>query len=161
MSQFLSFHVAGEDCAIDLALVREIVRFESATRVPRVPHCVRGVVNLRGSVVPVIDLAAGLGRPAAPVTPQTCLLVVEMPLGGESAVLGLVVDSVLQVLEAGAEDVEPPPSFGTAVPPSSLLGVARSADGLALLLDLEHLLGSGALLGPLAASAAALGRETA
>ena len=161
MSQFLSFRVAGEDCAIDLSHVREIVRFESATRVPRVPDCVRGVVNLRGSVVPVIDVAAGLGRPAAPVTAQTCLLVVELPLGGESAVLGLVVDSVLQVLEASAEDIEPPPAFGTAVPTASLLGIARSADGLALLLDLEHLLGSGALLGPLAASAAALGRETA
>ena len=161
MSQILSFRLAGEVCAIGLSHVREIVRFESATRVPRVPGCVRGVINLRGSVVPVIDLAAGLGRPASPVTAQTCLLIVETPLGGESALLGLVVDSVLQVLDARDEDIEPPPAFGTTVPPSSLLGMARSSDGLALLLDVEHLLGSGALLGAMAAGAAGLASETA
>jgi len=143
--QVLSFHVAGEDCAIDLAHVREIVRFESATRVPRVAACVRGVVNLRGTVVPVIDLAVGLGRPAAPVTAHTCLIVVELLLGGERAVVGLVVDSVQQVLDAQPEDVDPPPSFGTPVPPTALLGLVRSAGGVVLLLDLEHLLASGAL----------------
>jgi purine-binding chemotaxis protein CheW len=150
--QFLSFLVGGEDCAIDLAYVREIVRHEAATRVPRVPACVRGVVNLRGSVVPVIDLAVGLGRPAARVTSQTCLLVVEMPIGGERSVVGLMVDAVSQVLELRPEDVEPPPSFGTAVPAAFLVGVARSQDAFVLLLDLEHLLGEGALLDGTAAS---------
>jgi purine-binding chemotaxis protein CheW len=121
---------------------------------------VRGVVNLRGSVVPVIDLGVALGRPASPMTAQSCLLVVELPVGGENAVLGLVVDSVLQVLDARAEDIEPPPSFGTAVPPASLRGLARSSDGVALLIDLEHLLASGSL-GSLAAGAAALRSEPA
>ena len=144
--QLLSFQVDGEDCAVDLAQVREIVRYESATRVPRVSECVRGVVNLRGNVVPVVDLAVALGRVATPVTAQTCLLVVETPIGGERTVVGLMVGSVSQVLELEQADVEPPPSFGTKVPADVLLGVARVAERFVFLVDLERLLGSQSLL---------------
>ena len=96
VQQLLSFEMGGLHCAVELAHVREIVRYEPVTRVPRVPTCVRGVVNLRGSVLPVIDLAVGFGMPQAPVTAQTCLLVVEAAIGGDRAAVGLVADSVPQ-----------------------------------------------------------------
>jgi len=144
--QCLSFRMGREEYAVDLTRVREIIRYESATRVPRVPACVRGVVNLRGSVVPVIDLAIGLGMAGAAVTPQTCLVIVEVAVGGETSVLGLLADAVDQVLDLGAEDIEPPPSFGTRVPAAYLLGMARSDGRFVLLLDLDRLFGEGALL---------------
>jgi purine-binding chemotaxis protein CheW len=153
--QFLSFQVGGVDCAADLSHVREIVRYEEATRVPRVPSSVRGVVNLRGSVVPVIDLAVGFGMAATDVTPQACLLVVEMAVGGERAVVGLLADAVSQVLELRADELEPVPSFGTPLPPAFLLGMARTDGGFALLLDLARLVGEGALLDGTAAGRSA------
>lgn len=152
----LTFLMNRDEYAVDLLRVKEILRYEGATRVPRVPSCVRGVVNLRGSVVPVIDLAAWFGMPEAATTPLTCLLLVEMAVGAETSVLGLVVDAVDQVLEVEAADVEPPPSFGTAVPPEYLLGMAPSGEAFAFLLDLDRVLAEGALLHGMKA-----GRETA
>ena len=143
---FLSFLVGGVECALDLVDVREIVRYERATRVPRVPAAVRGVVNLRGTVLPVIDLAVGFGMPAAPVTPETCLLVVEVAFAGEHSAVGLLADAVSQVMDLHAEDVEPAPAFGTPVPAAYLLGMARSSGGFSLVLDLRRLVGEGALL---------------
>lgn len=145
MSQFLSFVMGQDECALELRHVREIVRYESATRVPRVPAWVRGVVNLRGNVVPVVDLAVGLGMPEAPVTAQSCLLVVEAAMGGEPSVLGLIADAVREVLDLRPEDIEPPPSFGTRVPAECLLGMVRSESGFVLLLDLDRLLGGDVL----------------
>ena len=141
--QLLSFQMGGLACAVDLAQVREIVRYELVTRVPRVAACVKGVINLRGSVVPVIDLAVAFGLPESPVTAETCLLMVEMAVGSERAVVGLLAASVNQVLEVGAEDLEPAPPFGTPIPASSLLGLARSPAGIALVLDVHRLIGEG------------------
>jgi purine-binding chemotaxis protein CheW len=104
---------------------------------------VRGVVNLRGSVLPVIDVAIGLGIPEARATAQRCLLVVEAAMGGERAVVGLLADAVDHVLELLPDQIEPPPPFGTAVPAALLLGVARLATGFVLLLDLDRLLAEG------------------
>jgi purine-binding chemotaxis protein CheW len=139
--QFLSFLMGADACAVELSHVHEIVRFESATRVPRVPACIRGVVNLRGNVVPVIDLAVGLAMTEAPVTPRSCLLVVEATLGRERSVVGLIADAVSQVLDLRPEDIEPAPSFGTRVPATFLLGMVRSESGFVQLLDLDRLLG--------------------
>jgi purine-binding chemotaxis protein CheW len=145
-SQFLSFLIGREECAVDLLQVREIVRYVSATRVPRVAACVRGVVNLRGDVVPVIDVAVGLGMPAAPVTVQTCLAVVEVMVGGEKTVVGLITDAVIQLFDLRPDDIEPAPSFGTQVPAAFLLGAAREDGRLVLLLNLDRLLGEGGFL---------------
>jgi len=159
--QCLSFLMGREEYAVDLLRVREIIRYEAVTRVPRVPACVRGVVNLRGSVIPVIDLAVGIGMPAAAVTPQTCLVIVEMAVGGEGSVLALLADAVSQVVDFGAEDIDPPPPFGTRVPAAYLLGMARSDGRFVHLLDLDRLLGEGALLRGLEAGAPAPGRSPA
>jgi purine-binding chemotaxis protein CheW len=145
--QFLSFRSGGEECAMELPRVREILRYETLTRVPRAPAFVRGVLNLRGNVVPVVDLAVGLRLPAAPVGSRTCILIVELAIEGEPTIVGLVVAEVSRVLELTAEDVEAPPSFGTRVPVSVLKGVTRVDGKFVLLLDLDRLLGDGSLLG--------------
>ena len=144
--QFLSFLVGGVPCAVDLTYVREIVRYEPPTRVPRAAAAVRGVVNLRGTVVPVVDLAIGCGIAAAPVSALTCLLVVEMAIGGEAAVVGLLVDAVSEVLELSTDALEPVPAFGTPLPASCLLGLVPAQEAFAFLLDLERLVGDGVLL---------------
>jgi purine-binding chemotaxis protein CheW len=144
--QLLSFLVGGVACAAPLAHVREIVRYEPPTRVPRSPRAVRGVVNLRGTVVPVVDLSVACGLAAASVTAQTCLLVVEMAVAGEAAVLGLLVDAVSEVIERGDDELAPVPPFGTPIAASVLLGLVPAREGFAFLLDLDGLVGDGALL---------------
>jgi purine-binding chemotaxis protein CheW len=110
--------------------------------VPGVPPSVRGVINLRGSVVPVIDLAMkfGLGETAA--TKRTCVLIVEAALGDERAVVGVMADQVREVLELAPQDIEPAPQFGTRVRLDFLTGMAKVGKGFALMLDLDRVLAS-------------------
>lgn len=142
--QCLTFLLDEVEYGVELSRVREVVRYEGATRVPRAARRVRGVVNLHGSVVPVVDLAAGLGLSEAVVTPWTCLIVVETAGGGQTSVLGLLADSVCRVLDLGPEDLEPPPAFGTRVPAAALLGTARTPGGFVHLMDLDRVLDEGA-----------------
>jgi purine-binding chemotaxis protein CheW len=160
--QYLRFGLAGTDYAVGILQVKEILQFETTTRVPGVPPSVRGVINLRGSVVPVLDLALKLGLPETAVTKRTCILIVETDVGGERAVMGVMADEVREVLELGPEDVEPPPSFGARVRVEFLQGMGKVEKGFALLLDLdrvlsadERALASGAARGEVAAPAGA------
>jgi len=146
-TQYLGFFLAGDEYAIGILRVREIIEYETVTRVPATPPWVRGVMNLRGSVVPVIDLAVKFGFPPAPVTRRTCIVVVETDLEGERAVMGVVADSVSQVLDLAPGDVEPPPAFGTAVRVDYLLGLGRLQDRFVLLLDIDRILSAAELLG--------------
>ena len=97
--QFLTFQVAGEEYALGVLRVREILEYGVVTRVPLTPPWIRGVFNLRGGVVPVVDLAVKFGVPPGEITPRTCIVIVEASLGGETALMGLVADAVNQVLE--------------------------------------------------------------
>lgn len=144
--QVLTFHIGGDTYAIDILRVREIVEYQTVTRVPTAPVWIRGVVNLRGNVVPVLDLAVKLGLPGAPVGRRTCIVLVEVELQGEEAVLGIVADAVDQVVDLTPADVEPPPSFGARVHPDYLLGMAKLDSRLALLLDIDRILTSDELL---------------
>jgi purine-binding chemotaxis protein CheW len=105
-----------------------------------VPPSVRGVINLRGSVVPVIDLALKFGLPETGVTKRTCVLIVEVELEGERTVMGVMADQVREVLELGPEEIEPPPPFGTRVRVEFLKGMGKVGKGFALLLDLDRVL---------------------
>jgi purine-binding chemotaxis protein CheW len=145
-TQYLAFFLAGDECAIGILRVREIIEFDAVTRVPATPPWVRGVMNLRGSVVPVIDLAVKFGLPPSPVTRRTCIVVVETELEGERVVMGVMADSVSQVLDVAPEDVEPAPAFGTAVRVDYLLGLARLEDRFVLLLDIDRVLSAAELL---------------
>lgn len=139
-TQFLSFSVAGSDYGLPILKVREILSFEGATPVPGTPPSIRGVVNVRGAVVPVVDLAVKFGRGPTDATKRTCVLVVESVAGGESLTVGLLAAAVNEVVELAAGDVEPPPAFGTGVRVDHLLGLGKTPAGFVLLLDLERVL---------------------
>jgi purine-binding chemotaxis protein CheW len=129
-TQFLSFMLAGEVYAVDILRVKEIIEFGSLTRVPAMPAAVRGVINLRGRVVPVIDLAARFGIPESPVTARTCIVMME--IGGDDdapTVVGIIADAVCEVLDLTAGQVQPPPSFGTPIGAEFLDGLAEGAGG--------------------------------
>jgi purine-binding chemotaxis protein CheW len=145
-SQYLCFRLAGEECAIGILRVREIIEYDTVTKVPAMPPWVRGVMNLRGSVVPVIDLTVKFGLPESPVTKRTCIVIAEVALDGEPAVMGIVVDAVSQVLELSAADIEPPPAFGTSVRVDYLLGLGKFGDRFVLLLDIDRILSAAELL---------------
>jgi purine-binding chemotaxis protein CheW len=141
--QYLSFALAGSDYAVGILQVKEILQYETVTRVPSVPPSVRGVINLRGAVVPVVDLAVKFGLPVTAVTRRTCILIVEAALGGERTVVGIVADAVREVLELGPEEIEPPPSFGTQVRVDYLVGMGKAGKGFVLLLDLDRVISAG------------------
>jgi purine-binding chemotaxis protein CheW len=139
-SQYLGFHIAGEEYAIGILRVREILEYDTVTKVPTTPPSIRGVINLRGSVVPVVDLAVKLGLPESVVTKRSCVVVVEIALDGERTVMGLLADAVSQVIDLPAAEIEPPPPFGTRIRVECLLGMGRSGKKFVLLLDIDRLL---------------------
>ncbi len=143
-AQYLSFIVAGEEYALGILQVKEIIEYDTVTRVPGTPAWVRGVFNLRGSVVPVVDLAVKLGMPPATLTRWSCIVVVEVKLGIERVVLGMLSDAIGQVIELEPGAIAPPPTFGTPVHVDYLLGMERVGTGkkFVLLLDIDKVLSS-------------------
>ena len=139
-SQYLTFYVGGEEYAISLIRIREILEFSGATRVPGSPPSVLGVINLRGRVVPVIDLSHKFGSPRPSVTSRSCVVLVELEAGGETLVIGLLADAVREVLDLPADAIEPTPAFGTRARIEFLHGVGRHADRFVLILDIDRLL---------------------
>jgi purine-binding chemotaxis protein CheW len=146
-SQYLGFSLAGETYAIELLRIREIIEHVPITRVPGMPAVVLGVINLRGRVVPVVDLAVKMGLGARPITRWTCFVIVEAQLEGERTTLGLLADSVSEVIELGPQDIEPAPSFGTRAPADFLSGIGRQEQRFILLLDLDRVLSVDELVG--------------
>lgn len=139
--QYLSFELAGSEYGVGILGVKEILQYETITPVPSVPRSVRGVINLRGSVVPVIDLAARFGLAETAVTSRTCILIVEVSLDGRPTVMGLMADSVREVIELGPQDIEPPPAFGTRVKVDHLIGMGKVAGKrFVLLLDVDRVI---------------------
>lgn len=144
--QYLTFHVAGEEYAVGILQVREIIEYGTVTKVPTMPEFVRGVINLRGSVVPVVDLAAKLGLPPTNVSRWSCIILVEVAIEGEETVVGVLVDAMGQVIELSPEDVEKPPSFGTRARGEALRGMGKVGNKFIMILDIERVLGHSAVL---------------
>lgn len=139
--QYLTFELAGEEYALGILRVKEILEYDTLTRVPNAPTAVRGVINLRGNVVPVVDLALKFGLAATTVTKRTCIVIVEARVGGEDVVMGVLADAVSQVVELADSDIAPPPSFGARVRAEQLLGMAKlDARKFALMLDIDRVL---------------------
>jgi purine-binding chemotaxis protein CheW len=138
--QYLSFALAGSDYAVGILQVKEILQYEAVTTVPSVPASIRGVINLRGEVVPVVDLAVKFGLGPTPVTSRTCVLIVEAMLEDEQVVMGVLADAVREVLDLGPTDVLPPPNFGTQIRVEFLVGMASVGKGFVLLLDLDRVI---------------------
>jgi purine-binding chemotaxis protein CheW len=136
--QFLAFAIAGTDYGIPVLRLREIIQCDAITPVPSVPRWVRGVLNLRGSVIPVLDLAVKFGQRDTPVDGQSCVLVVEVDLAGERILAGVMADSVNEVVDLGSDEIMPPPPFGSHVKPEYLLGLAPVGDRFAFVLDLDR-----------------------
>jgi purine-binding chemotaxis protein CheW len=139
-TQYLSFSLRGTEYAVGILKVKEILQYEATTRVPSTPRSVRGVINLRGQVVPVVDLAAKFGLGETEPSRLTCILIVEALLEGTPAVVGVMADSVQEVIELGKDDVEPPPAFGTQVKVDFLLGVGKIGKRFVLLIDLDRVI---------------------
>ena len=110
--QYLGFVIADEEYAVGILKVKEILQFDAITRVPGTPQTIRGVTNVRGSVVPVIDLAVRFGLPEREVTKRTCIVIVEVDLDGEKTIMGVMADSVSQVIDLATDDIQPPPRSG-------------------------------------------------
>jgi len=138
--QYLTFFIRGEEYAVRILRVKEIIEYESVTRVPTTPVHVRGVINLRGTVLPVIDLAAKFGHGDSEATRTTCVIVAETKLDGGVLVVGLLADSVSSVIDIAASAIEPPPSFGTNIRVDFLTGMGKLEGRLVLILDLDRIL---------------------
>jgi len=146
VQQYLTFMIAGEEYAISLLKVKEIIEYDTVTPVPKTPEWVRGVINLRGSVVPVIDLAVKFRLPASVAGRLTCIVITEVECAGEATIMGVMADSVRQVIDLKPEDVEHPPTFGTRVKVDYLNGMARSGKKFCLILNTEKVLSTDELL---------------
>ncbi|WP_145154905.1 chemotaxis protein CheW [Pseudomonas oryzihabitans] len=138
--QHLTFVVDGETYAVDTLAVREIIEFGQLTQVPLMPACIRGVINLRGAVVPVVDLEARFGGRPTRVGPRTCIVILEVCDGEDTQVLGVVVNAVSEVLEIAAADIRPAPAFGSRLAPHFIAGMVKSEEGFVTLLDVARVL---------------------
>jgi len=140
--QYLTFFLAGEEYAITILQVTDIIECGAVTRVPGTPPWIRGVHNLRGTVVPVIDLAIKFGLPATEITRRTCIVIVELRTEDETLIMGVMADSVHQVVDFTAEQIQQAPAFGPRVHVDCLLGMASSNGKFVLLLDIERIFSS-------------------
>lgn len=138
--QHLTFGLGKETFAIPIQRIREILQFEALTEVPLTPPFVRGVLNMRGAVVPVLDLSVRFERDLTAIGPRTCVVIIEVPTAEESVVLGVLVDHVNEVLEIAPDEVEPAPSFGSSVRPDFVSGVAKVGSRFVIVLDVAHAL---------------------
>ena len=137
-AQYLSFMLGGEMFAIGILAVREILEYAGVTPVPQMPPSISGVINLRGTAVPVLDLARRLEREPAPVTKRTCIIVVEVDGDDGPFVIGILVDAVNAVLDIPAAEIEPAPRFGAQVKAEMLHGIGKVNGRFVLLLDVQH-----------------------
>jgi purine-binding chemotaxis protein CheW len=134
-TQFLTFSLGDEVFAMDIRTVREIIQHGAITTVPLMPEFVRGVINLRGAVVPVIDLHARFGRPASRPGKKTCIVIFDAQRGDERVELGLMVDAVSEVITLDASQVEPPPHFGSTVRRDFIAGMGKLGARFVIILE--------------------------
>jgi len=140
IKQYLTFMLGGESFGIGIMAVKEIIEFGGITEVPMMPDAIRGVINLRGAVVPVMDLAARFGRPQTVPGKRTCIVIVELESEGERQVTGIVVDAVSAVLDVPASEIEPAPSFGTRIRGDFIGGMGKINGRFVILLNVERVL---------------------
>lgn len=145
-SQFLSFVLDDELFALDISKVREVLEFGTVTRVPRTPEFMRGVINLRGTVVPVVDLRLKFGMPRTEKRINTCIIIVEVTIDGETTVLGALADSVQEVMELEPGQIDPPPRIGTRLDTAFILGMGKREDRFIIILDIDKVFSAAELL---------------
>ncbi len=137
MTQYLTFKLQDEIFALDISTVREVLDFTTVTKVPRTPDFMRGVINLRGSVVPVIDLRLKFGMPMTEKTVNTCVIIVEVAVNEETLILGVLADSVQEVMDLERDHIEPAPRIGTHLKTDFIKGMGKHKDRFLMLLDMD------------------------
>jgi purine-binding chemotaxis protein CheW len=135
--QFLTFLLGKEMFGVGILGIKEIIEYRTPTDVPMMPPALRGVINLRGAVVPVVDLQQRFGREASDVTKRTCIVIVEVANGNERQVLGLLVDAVSEVLEIAAADIAPAPAFGAGIRREFIHGMGKVGERFVILLNAD------------------------
>lgn len=138
--QYLTFVLGSETFAIGILCVKEIIEYGDLTVVPMMPECVRGVINLRGAVVPVVDLASRFGRAATQLTRRTCIVIIEVEGAGERQDIGVIVDAVNEVLEIRESAIEPPPAFGAKVRTDFIRGMGKVEGRFVIILNVDKVL---------------------
>jgi len=138
--QYLTFSLGDEVFAIDIRSVREIIQHGSMTVVPLMPEFVRGIINLRGAVVPVIDLQSRFGRPKAEFGKKTCVIIFDVGPEGDKVELGLLVDAVSEVIDIAPSAIEPPPQFGTTIQREFIRGLGKVGSEFIVILEPERAL---------------------
>ncbi len=141
-TQYLTFKLGEEDYALDIGKVREVLDFTAITRVPRTPEFMRGVINLRGSVVPVVDLRLKFAMAVTEKTVNTCIIITEVNVDNETVVLGVLADSVLEVMDLDPSHIEPAPKIGGRLRTDFIKGMGKHADSLLILLDIDRVFSS-------------------
>ena len=145
--QYLTFILSGEEYAINILRVKEIIGYDTVTTVPQTPPWIRGVINLRGNVVPVIDLAVRFRLGEEPVTKTTCIIILDWQQESRDTMMGVVADSVNQVMDISANDVQPVPAFGTYITADYLQGMVQQGKKFAMLLNIEKVLSADEIAG--------------
>ena len=153
LEQHLTFFIAGEEYAVAILRVREIIQYDTVTKVPKTPSWVRGVINLRGSVVPVVDLAVKFGLPESAPSKSTCIVIIEAEMEAERMIMGILADSVSQVVDLPSSEIQPPPSFGTRVRVDYLVGMGRAGKKFVLILDVDKVLSADEVLAAVSSTA--------
>ncbi len=139
--KYMTFKLAAEEYGLEIMKVREIIRLMEITRVPKTQEFMRGVINLRGRVIPVVDLRLKFGMPRTEATEQTVIIVVQYAVGAQEITMGILVDEVLEVLSIANENIEPSPAFGSAVVDTQfILGVGKADKRVIFLLDIGRVL---------------------
>ena len=139
-AQYLTFALGGEMFAVGILHVKEIIEYGNLTEIPMMPTFIRGVINLRGAVVPVIDLAARFGGKSTELGRRTCIVIVEVPDGDAHHDIGIMVDAVSEVLEIPGREIEPPPSFGAKIRADFIFGMGKVAGKFVIILEINRVL---------------------
>lgn len=139
--KYLTFFLCNEEYGLEILKVREIIGVMDVTSVPQTPDFIKGVINLRGKVIPVVDLRLKFGMAEAEHTKETCFIVVDV----QGTLMGIIVDTVSEVMDIAEEDIEPPPAFGSQVETDFILGMGKVKGKVKILLDIGKILSSGEL----------------
>ena len=140
IAQYLTFNLSAEMYAVGILNVKEIIEYGQITEIPMMPPFIRGVINLRGAVVPVIDLAARFGGQPTKTSRRTCIVIIELTSHDEHHDIGVVVDAVSEVLEVSAADIEPPPAFGAGIRADFIHGMGKIGGKFVIMLDIKKVL---------------------
>ena len=136
-TQYLTFKLDDEVFALDISKVREVLDFTTVTKVPRTPEFMRGVINLRGSVVPVVDLRLKFGMTKTEKTVNTCIIIVEVKVDDETTILGALADSVQEVMDLEPDHIEPAPKIGTKLRTDFIKGMGKQNDRFVIILNID------------------------